>query len=223
MQECRFEFDTSYRNDYWIHFSNNQFINRILEGYAWPALTVSARKLSMYFSLVSNMLQVKFEKNPDLIKINLKSNLTLFIWGTSARQVTLMGELTFVSHVNHKEMYEKLVCPAGMRVTFLPMQGNASPRIQGLTNYQYILHYISQHCFEYNHTFTLVLYNGNKISNKPSLEHSYWGLLNNMLLIFQCRIPESIAPYSPILTPLEIPFSPSTILCPLPCHPQLEW
>ena len=27
-----FEFDTIYRNDYWIHFSNNQFINRILGG-----------------------------------------------------------------------------------------------------------------------------------------------------------------------------------------------
>ena len=32
MQECRFEFDTSYGNDLWIHFSNNQFINRVLEG-----------------------------------------------------------------------------------------------------------------------------------------------------------------------------------------------
>ena len=30
MQECPFEFDTSYRNDYQIHFSNNHFINRIL-------------------------------------------------------------------------------------------------------------------------------------------------------------------------------------------------
>ena len=32
MQECQFEFDTSHGNDLWIHFSNNQFINRVLEG-----------------------------------------------------------------------------------------------------------------------------------------------------------------------------------------------
>ena len=34
MQECRFEFDTNYRNNWRIqaHFSNNQFINRILRG-----------------------------------------------------------------------------------------------------------------------------------------------------------------------------------------------
>ena len=29
-QECPFEFDASYRNVYWIHFSNSHFINRIL-------------------------------------------------------------------------------------------------------------------------------------------------------------------------------------------------
>ena len=30
MQECGFEFDTSYGNNYQIHFLNNQFINVIL-------------------------------------------------------------------------------------------------------------------------------------------------------------------------------------------------
>ena len=39
MQKCRIEFDTSYGNGR-IHFSNNQFISRILEGSAWPTLTV---------------------------------------------------------------------------------------------------------------------------------------------------------------------------------------
>ena len=44
MQECWFEFDTSYRNDkrIQVHFSNNQFINRILGGYAWLVLTVKS-------------------------------------------------------------------------------------------------------------------------------------------------------------------------------------
>ena len=32
MQEYGFEFDTSYGNNYQIHFSNNQFINVILGG-----------------------------------------------------------------------------------------------------------------------------------------------------------------------------------------------
>ena len=31
MQEYRFEFDIGYGNDWRIRFSNNQFINRILE------------------------------------------------------------------------------------------------------------------------------------------------------------------------------------------------
>ena len=71
-----------------------------------------------------HMLKVKLEKNPGLIKINLheikfdpvylRNNLPQL-----ARLVTLIGELTFVSHVNHKKMYEKLV-PLGTRVTFLP-------------------------------------------------------------------------------------------------------
>ena len=41
MQECRFEFDTSYRNDLTIqvHFSNNQVVNRILVGWRGVRLT----------------------------------------------------------------------------------------------------------------------------------------------------------------------------------------
>ena len=42
MQECPFKIDTSDGNNQGIHLSNNQFINRILWGFALPALTVKS-------------------------------------------------------------------------------------------------------------------------------------------------------------------------------------